>query len=348
MSYQGDLLSYVQSLVTLQKRVYSTSRGIEYKGPCPLCGGRDRFWVHPNQVDGRWYCRQCEPKGGDFISLIMKVENLGYREALIRAGKEYRGKQKVKHMTTSQEKRYDKECDTEKWQNAVTKYIARSRDYLFEKKPDVLKWLHEVRGIDPILAQKTFIGISPKDFIYEGINFRSGLVIPYLYDGKIYGVKVRRPEGSNPRYINIKGGRSMIYRAYCVPNLPKDLDESNVILVLESELDALMVESVLERVLYDLVGTQDEVMKTKKRLWLGTITPVALGGSQSPNQNWRTLCRRTTTQLIATDNDTAGEEMARKFNKTRLRPTEKDPGEMWRKGGDTAIIDWLLSGMQAE
>lgn len=35
----------------------------ESAGPCPLCGGDDRFFVH----DGRGFCRQCREKGGDIV-----------------------------------------------------------------------------------------------------------------------------------------------------------------------------------------------------------------------------------------------------------------------------------------
>ena len=36
--------------------------GDELKGPCPACGGDDRFRVH---ADGRFFCRKCCPDGGD-------------------------------------------------------------------------------------------------------------------------------------------------------------------------------------------------------------------------------------------------------------------------------------------
>lgn len=51
------------------KRVGSTGGG-EYKGPCPWCGGEDRFTVSPARGEsGLWCCRQCE-RGGDGIDLL--------------------------------------------------------------------------------------------------------------------------------------------------------------------------------------------------------------------------------------------------------------------------------------
>ena len=44
---------------TFLKRVASTGGG-EWAGPCPFCGGRDRFHLQPQAPGGgRWLCRQC-------------------------------------------------------------------------------------------------------------------------------------------------------------------------------------------------------------------------------------------------------------------------------------------------
>ena len=36
--------------------------GKQWQGPCPNCGGTDRFRV---LVDGKFFCRQCCPDGRD-------------------------------------------------------------------------------------------------------------------------------------------------------------------------------------------------------------------------------------------------------------------------------------------
>ena len=58
------------------------SRGAEFAGPCPLCGGRDRFLVWPEQNDGRgsYSCRQCGISG-DVIQWLMDVEGMTFRQA---------------------------------------------------------------------------------------------------------------------------------------------------------------------------------------------------------------------------------------------------------------------------
>ena len=52
-----DLLSLVGRDTRLKKQ--AGTRGGEYAGPCPFCGGRDRFRVQPEK--GLWWCRNCSP-----------------------------------------------------------------------------------------------------------------------------------------------------------------------------------------------------------------------------------------------------------------------------------------------
>jgi hypothetical protein len=54
-------------------------QGRELVGPCPTCGGRDRFAVSPTKQ--LWNCRGCS-LGGDAIDLVRHVDGCSYREAL--------------------------------------------------------------------------------------------------------------------------------------------------------------------------------------------------------------------------------------------------------------------------
>ena len=53
--------------------------GNEMVGPCPACGGRDRFGV--NLRKGVFLCRRCDAKGGN-IDLVMLVNGLEFKAAL--------------------------------------------------------------------------------------------------------------------------------------------------------------------------------------------------------------------------------------------------------------------------
>lgn len=52
--------------------------GAELVGPCPVCGGDDRFAIHT--AKNVWQCRKCGV-GGDVIFLVRHTENCGFIEA---------------------------------------------------------------------------------------------------------------------------------------------------------------------------------------------------------------------------------------------------------------------------
>jgi putative DNA primase/helicase len=51
---------------------------IERSGPCPICGGKDRFSI--NTKKGVWHCRSCD-KGGDVIELVRHLDGVDFKTA---------------------------------------------------------------------------------------------------------------------------------------------------------------------------------------------------------------------------------------------------------------------------
>lgn len=62
----------------IQKR-WPLSRGIDRAGPCPVCGGTDRFAIHTKL--NTFNCRRCEIKGGGVIDLVMATEGIDFTRA---------------------------------------------------------------------------------------------------------------------------------------------------------------------------------------------------------------------------------------------------------------------------
>jgi len=53
----------------------------EFVGPCPTCGGRDRFSI--NIKKRLFNCRQCGA-GGGAIALVQRVEKCGFADAVLK------------------------------------------------------------------------------------------------------------------------------------------------------------------------------------------------------------------------------------------------------------------------
>ena len=144
-----------------------TFRGLELKtktaeekcGPCPVCGGKDRFvvFVRQNNGTGTWYCRGCD-KGGDLIEFYRHCDGMGYREACKAAGMEApvqsscprRARPERNGLEATEsvaEKGGDQVRDHELWQNRATAFVERCAAQLTpESGPG--RWL-AARGLPP-------------------------------------------------------------------------------------------------------------------------------------------------------------------------------------------------------
>ena len=52
----------------------------EYEGPCPKCGGDDRFHVHRGK--GWFFCRKCHLEKGDAIEFVQWMRAMPFPEAV--------------------------------------------------------------------------------------------------------------------------------------------------------------------------------------------------------------------------------------------------------------------------
>lgn len=65
--------------IEIERRGIKLSGTTEREGPCPKCGGRDRFSI--NTEKQVWNCRGCD-KGGDVIGLVQHLDGCSFAEAV--------------------------------------------------------------------------------------------------------------------------------------------------------------------------------------------------------------------------------------------------------------------------
>lgn len=76
---RADLVALAERHSTLKRE-----SGREWAGPCPRCGGDDRFHVNAGaEGEGWWFCRQCHSKPGDAIAFLQWLTpGLSFRAAV--------------------------------------------------------------------------------------------------------------------------------------------------------------------------------------------------------------------------------------------------------------------------
>lgn len=304
----SDLLAVVMGDVRL---VRTSSK--EWHGACPLCGqGQDRFWV--NTETQHWFCRQCDPRGGDLLSYVMKRDRLSYLEA----------KEKVGTYTSSSVlscvdlERAD--APTHTWRVRAREWVASWQAALSTPAGDRARSWLAARGLRDITIEAAQIGFCAKD--EPTLGWHRGITIPLIgVDGELYGVKVRRgvrpghPE-DGPKYIGIRGGHHALY------GRTQSGIASGVLLIVEGEFDALL-------------ALQE----------LGHLVDVATIGLGRPEGRWLHHLVGYQSVLICLDNDEAGQRGWAKWewmgNARRVQlPAGKDITEAWQQGLD--LCAWAM------
>jgi hypothetical protein len=146
----------------------------EFAGPCPLCGGTDRFFVH----DGMGFCRDCDLKGGDLIDWHCKIEGLDLAGLMKKYGISSNGDNPF----------------VERWNRARAADPDRhSMEYLHARK---------IGAILKYLRKHYLIGFEPGHLVFPGRDAAGNLI----------GLQTK-PVFKGPKAQFVKGssGRNMIY-----------------------------------------------------------------------------------------------------------------------------------------
>lgn len=322
---------------TRLKRVAGTGGG-EHHGPCPRCGGRDRFAVQPNAPGGgRWSCRQCSPRWGDAVALVMWLEGLDFRAALEHLGLEGSPPQRPTRPTRPARQpqregpragtlRADYACNDPAWQAAAEDFVSRGMDTLHSPQGERARDYLEGRGLGEHIVAAAGLGLNDEDQHQQWGPLRvwlpRGIIIPWHRDGEGYWkINIRRPAG-DPKYIQAAGGGNALYWSHTVGS-------SSTVLLVEGELDAL------------LVRTECPVML---RAGLSTVATGSTAGARVLRWVARLAIAREV--LVAMDADEAGDAAAEWWlqalpNARRLRPLAHDVGEMYGLG--MSVEEWIRS-----
>ena len=316
----------------------ATTNGGEYAGPCPWCGGSDRFRVWPEDRDGRYWCRGCG-KSGDAIQYLRDYREMSYRNAC-----------ELLNITPAEprhdEGRQERPTFTPKeptpppltWTVKATAFLEMSQAALWTEAGDDARAFLYGKGLNDDTIKRAGLGWSALDYYRtreswglpvalkdDGTSKRLwipvGLVIPCFVDDYLLSrLRIRRHEGI-PRYIVVPGSdtRPMSW----------DTDKEAIVIV-ESELDGMLL-------------TQE----------VGDLAAVVALGSVSarPDATTHELLCRAQIILLALDSDDAGGKSSWSFwndtygMKVKRWPCVegKDPSEAWQKGMN--VRDWIIAGI---
>lgn len=327
------------------------TRGGEWHGPCPSCGGENRFRVQPKYRDtGFFKCRRCGVSG-DGIQLLRDFFGMPFKDAceafgvdrpgLSEAAKVYDGGNVPKRKPEPDLPR-PTHPPPAKWQGRALELAAACESLLWTEAGERARaYLHH-RGLSDAIIRAVSLGYNPAD-VYEppeawGMERENqvwiprGITIPWvLREGNAHAVwrlNVRRSSADlgpdDAKYIGPAGCSNGLYMADRITyGLP--------CVLVEGEIDALSI----------LQSAHD------------VVTAAATGStSWSRRERWITRLSLASVVLVAFDAEEAGEDAAAWWldelpNAVRLRPEGgKDANDMLRSGGEAAVRAWIERALE--
>ena len=320
-----DLLELASKYTEL-KRVTAT----EYHGPCPGCGGSDRFIVKIDK--NTYFCRNQEcKKWGDVEQFLIDFEQMSFQDACKATGNHSKLTGLPDRPRMEPRKPVDTvdNIDRHKWQSRARIMAQACHENLIEM-PELLTWLEAERGINRFTVDKFLIGFNPSGKSSpkklwgtdKDPYIPRGLVLPRLQlDGTITGINIRQFKKSDnaplmvitdpeKRYMQVAGGK----------NTPWLLSNHHApLMVVESELDALLLWQELD-------------------LFVRPLAMLTASAKPDPRA-------KTGTVLYSMDFDQAGKARFKDWHSENpltmgYPPLKgKDISEMFKAGVD--LFDWL-------
>jgi DNA primase len=318
-----DTLKAKTDLLALARRD-TALRGKDkwYCGPCPFCGGYDRFVLKNTPEGWRWYCRNCsDSQYQDPIAYVMRRESCDFRRAcdLLGAGDDLPARPHAALPTPK-----PTEPSPAEWRAAARRVIELAeQNLLTERGAKARSWLYQ-RGLTDTAVRRWHIGLVPgKPYEWRGmagLRVPCGILIPCEIAGVIWYLKVRRAAGT-PKYRQVKGSVPALFGA-------ETLRGHDVAVICEGEFDAIL----LHQEAGDLAGVAT----------LGSAT----GGLDLAV--WGNYLLPVPRLLVAYDLDGAGKTGAAKLAGLTARarrvsvpamPNVKDLTDFWKAGGN--LRAWL-------
>jgi len=312
-----DLLDLIGRDTQLKK--VATTNGGEYAGPCPFCGGRDRFRVWPNSDPPRFWCRQCG-KNGDTIAYMVMRGDITPQEA----GRLRRGE--TAERTRPQPPKGEPGIpDDDEMQAQAMQIAVDCAAMLWEPTGERARaWLNE-RGLADETLKTHYIGFNDVAGRLHGFYVPRGVTIPHYQESTnvIAGIKIRLSTNGPGKYRSVAGSRPSLY-------LADNLAGHDMGVICEGEFDALL----LHQEAGDLVGVCALGSASNRIKAVDAGLPFLLPVKRL---------------LVATDNDDDGESAAlaileRTRRARRLHvPIGNDITDYWQAGGD--LRAWVESAL---
>ncbi len=323
-----DIVEYIGRKVNLRRS------GKSFVGFCPLHKNTHTAALAVFPETQTWKCFGACNTGGDIIAWVMKTESMAFKDALAYLGNAPATAQAAPMVAAVIP---PAEPPGAAWQEHGREFIAAceqalhaetvagqsARQYLTAERGLSLETIRRFRLGLNIQARRADWGMPDGD-----VWLHCGLTIPCFEGDTLWYIKVRRPRGCKPKYLNIRGSQpTAVFNSAAL--------RRRVAVLTEGEFDAMLTEQHAGQ----LVG-------------VGTLGPQ---GYKLRLERWGKYLFDAELVLLCYDDDGKSENgaaamlgMSARARRVHL-PTMtgvKDITDYWRSGG--AVFSWLNQQRQEQ
>ena len=365
-----SLLDLAQ-LDTALRRVAGTAGG-EWHGPCPKCGGADRFRVQPDGGPDRlgWAaCRQCWPKGGDLIGYVMWRDGCDFRAACERLGGPTRGAASAgRPRPPLQAHKAPTAPPGDSWQAAARQFVDGCAAALWATHGELAEgaararaWLAG-RGLDDDTLRAWKIGYNSRETWADRaawglpqeanpatgkprrVWLPRGVVIPCEIGGRLWYLKFRRVPGEAFTCLSCR-------KSVTAPGTCPHCQHDNPKYPASHGTPALFLADSLKghRAAVLVEGEFDALLLWQEAGDLAGVATLGSAGKDLDLTAWAAHLLPVSPLILAYDADESGERGAAKLTRLTarakrakvpaLRPGDKDLTDLHAAGGN--LRAWL-------
>lgn len=319
---------------------------------CPVHGGKSLVAYADS-----WKCFGDCDQGGDIFAWLKFYNNIEFPEALRELGvlDDLRREFGLPNESSRTVKRYVRKTHapvhepklsiatppSQEWQDRVRQIVDRAEVVLWS--PEGQKYLDylQSRGLLTASVLRARLGLIPgadgSFKTWNGLTIPHGITIPWFADGHLWGVKVRRFNVEDNKYMPIATHKKYIeaigkgQHTKCLYGVDDVLAKWPMMLV-EGEFDRIIVWQEAS----DLV------------------CPVTAGSASNHiNPRWYPHLACASMLLACYDDDDAGNKAQGSLKELTARARfikpliGKDPNEFHLKGGQLAVRHWIKNALEA-
>lgn len=260
-----DLLSYAGQRSELRKVAAQ-----EWAGPCPMCGGNDRFHV---RADG-WFCRHCKNEPWqDAITLVMALENCTFADALARMAGHAFTLPPERRRSVASAKRSEQPAD---WAGKAAAMLQTAQEALYSEQ--------DTRGAE-YLAKR---GLTPATWGRFGLGYKAdcglpgtwnaetkertyptqpAILMPWYAGGRLVAIRYRFLEPhtytdpNGKEQTNKQGARfGSVFegRLFGVQSLARFCEDLRTLVICEGEINAMSICQIAGETKVDVLSLGSE------------------------------------------------------------------------------------------